>query len=404
MVLSGPLFFCFIIYVKSLLFNIIKSYNYDIIMIVGDKMKVIISAGGTGGHIYPALAIANKIKEKDKNSEILYIGTSNRMEKDIVPKAGYKFIGINVDGFHRKISLKNIRSAFLFLNGINKCKKIIKKFKPDIVIGVGGYVSAPVVYSAHKLGVKCCIHEQNSSFGITNKFASSFVDKIFVSFKSTINKVEDSSKVIYTGNPCGENAILSNSANKEDYGLTPSKKLVLIVMGSLGSKTISEKMMRILTLFNNKDYEVMYVTGKNYYESFKKKKYTNNIKIVPYIDNMVCLLKKTDVLVTRAGASTLSEISSLNIPSILIPSPYVTENHQFKNAMDLVSSDAALMLEEKDLEGDELLRLVEKLLNDKLYVNRLKKNLKAFEAINGASIIYEEIVKLLGENKDERNN
>lgn len=363
-------------------------------------MKVILSAGGTGGHIYPALAIANKIKEKDKNAQILYVGTSNRMEKDIVPKAGYKFVGIKTDGFHRKLSIKNIRSAFLFISGISKCKKIIKKFKPDVVIGVGGYVSAPVIYAAHKLKVKCCIHEQNSSFGITNKFASNFADKVFVSFKSTINKVEDKSKVVYTGNPCGESAILAKSANKGDYNLTPSKKLVLIVMGSLGSKTINEKMMKMLTLFNNKNYEVMYVTGKNYYDLFKKIKYTNNIKIVPYVDNMVSLLKRTDVLVTRAGASTLSEISSLNIPSILIPSPYVSENHQFKNAMDLVSNDAAMILEEKDLKGDELLRMVEKLLNDKLYVNKLKRNLKAFEATNAASIIYDEIVKLLGDNNE----
>lgn len=363
-------------------------------------MRVIISAGGTGGHIYPALAIANKIKEKAKNAEILYIGTSNRMEKDIVPKAGFKFIGIKIDGLHRKLSLKNIRSAFLFVNGIHKCKKIIKKFNPDVVIGVGGYVSAPVIYAAHKLGIKCCIHEQNSSFGVTNKFASNFADKVFVSFKSTIDKVDDPSKVIYTGNPCGESAVLAKKADKETYGLTKSKKLVLIVMGSLGSKTISEKMMKMLTLFNNKDYEVMFVTGKKYYDDFKKVKYTSNIKIVPYVDNMVCLLKETDVLVSRAGASTLSEISSLNVPSILIPSPYVTENHQFKNAMDLVSKEAAMILEEKDLKGDTLLRMVEKLLNDMVYVNKLKRNLKSFEATSGATKIYEEIVSLLGENNE----
>lgn len=357
-------------------------------------MKVIISAGGTGGHIYPALAIANKIKEKDKNAEILYIGTTKRMEKDIVPKADYKYVGVNVEGLKRSISPKNIKSMFLFVNAISKCKKIIKKFKPDVVIGVGGYVSAPVIYAASRLGVKCCIHEQNSVFGMTNKFASSFADKIFVSFKSTIDKIEDKCKVIYTGNPCSEKAINEPVALKEEYGLTPSKKLVLIVMGSLGSKTINDKMKNMLTLFNNKTYEVMFVTGKDYYNEYKDNKYTSNIKIVPYIDNMVRLLKKTDVLVSRAGASTLSEIASLNVPSILIPSPYVTENHQYKNAMDLVSKDAALLIEEKDLEGDILLRNVEKLLNDKLYNNKLKKNLKSFEVKDSASKIYDEIVKL----------
>ena len=366
-------------------------------------MRVIISAGGTGGHIYPALAILNKIKEKDKSAEILYIGTDNRMEKDIVPKAGYKFIGIKNDGFYRKLSLKNFRSAYLFMTGVIKCKKIIKKFKPDVVIGVGGYVSAPVIYAAHKLKIKCCIHEQNSIFGITNKFASSFADKVFISFKSTEKYIKDKSKVIYTGNPCAENALGIKAKDKKEFGLTPDKKLVLIVMGSLGSKTITDKMKDMLTLFNNKDYELLYVTGKNYYKEFQKNKYTNNIKIVPYINNMTALLKKVDVLVSRAGASTLSEISALNVPSILIPSPYVTENHQYKNAMDLVSHDAAMILEEKELIGDTLLRMVEKLLNDRLYVNKLKKNLKAFEVNNASSIIYDEIVKLVGDNNEGNN-
>ena len=300
-------------------------------------MRVIISAGGTGGHIYPALAIAKKIKEKDKTAEILYIGTTNRMEKDIVPKEGFDYVGINVEGLRRSLSPKNIKSMFLFINAISKCKKIIKKFKPDIVIGVGGYVSAPVIYAAHKLGVKCCIHEQNSILGITNKFASNFADKIFVSFKSSIDSIEDKSKVIYTGNPCSENAIKIEPAKKKEYGLSDNKRLVLIVMGSLGSKTVNEKMKQMLTLYNNKDYEVVFVTGKNYYDEYKNNKYTNNIKIVPYIDNMTRLLKKTDCLISRAGATTLSEIASLCVPSILIPSPYVTENHQYKNATDLVN-------------------------------------------------------------------
>lgn len=365
-------------------------------------MKVIISAGGTGGHIYPALAIANKIKEKDKSSEILYIGTSNRMEKDIVPKAGFKFVGIKVEGLRRSLNPRNIKSLYLFLSAILKCKKIIKKFKPDVVIGVGGYVCAPVVYAAHKLGVKCCIHEQNSSFGITNKFASNFADKVFVSFKSLEEKMNDK-KYVYTGNPCSENALKMEPIKKEEFGLTPLKKLVLIVMGSLGSKTINDRMKNMLTLFNNKDYEVMFVTGKNYFDSYKNANYTKNIKIVPYVNDMPRLLKKTDVLVSRAGASTLSEIATLNVASILIPSPYVTENHQYKNAMDLVSANAALILEEKDLQGDKLLRMVEKLLNDKVFTKKIKTNLRKFEVKNSSSKIYDEIVKLVGI-KNERDN
>lgn len=365
-------------------------------------MRIIIAAGGTGGHIYPALAVAKKIKQKDASCSILYIGTTNRMEKDIVPEQGFDYVGVNVSGIKRSLSLKNIKSVFLFLTAIRKCKKIISDFKPDVVVTFGGYVSAPVIYAAHKLGVKCCIHEQNSVFGITNKFACKYADKIFVSFKSLEEKM-NSKKVVYTGNPCGEDAYLAKPANKKDFGLTDGKKLVLIVMGSLGSKTVSDKMKRMLTLFNNKEYEVVYVTGKNYYNDFKKMKYTSNVKIVSYVNNMTSLLKKTDCLVSRAGASTLSEIAALNVATILVPSPYVTENHQYKNAMDLVSKNAALILEERNLEGDALLRLVEKVLNDRLFTKNLKANLKSFSVRNSASIIYDEIIKLKGD-KNEGNN
>ncbi|MEG2351282.1 MAG: undecaprenyldiphospho-muramoylpentapeptide beta-N-acetylglucosaminyltransferase [Bacilli bacterium] len=366
-------------------------------------MRVIISAGGTGGHIYPALAIINKIKEKDKNAKILYIGTTDRMEKDIIPKMGIDYIGIKIDGLHRKLSLKNVRSAFLLGTGILKCKQIIKKFNPDVVIGVGGYVTAPVIYAAKKMGIKCCLHEQNSTFGMTNRFLEKYADKIFVSFKSSLEQVKDKSKAIYTGNPCSESALKSPLISKEKFGLSLNKKLVLIVMGSLGSNTIGNKMKQMLTLFNNKDYEVMFVTGKKYFDEYKTIKYTNNIKIVPYLENMTSLLKNTDVLVSRAGASTLSEISSLNVASILIPSPYVTENHQLKNALDLVGKKAADLLEEKDLEGDILLRMVEKILDDQLYSKKMKDNLRTFEVKNSASMIYDEIKFLVGD-KNGRSN
>lgn len=360
-------------------------------------MRIIISAGGTGGHIYPALAVAKTFRKMDKDCEILYIGTSNRMEKDIVPKEGFKFTGLNVAGLYRKLSLKNVKSMYLFLKAIKKSKRIIKDFKPDAVISFGGYVTAPVMYAAHKLGIKTFAHEQNSTFGVTNKFVSNFANNVFVSFKSSIDKLDSSikEKCIYTGNPCSDAAKDVIAAKKEEFGLTPSKKLVLIVMGSLGSKTVNEKMKKMLTLFNNKDYEVMFVTGKNYYDEYKNLKYTKNIKIVPYIDNMVRLLKKTDCFISRAGASTLSEICALKVPSILIPSPYVTENHQYKNAMDLVSKDAALILEEKDLQGDSLLRMSEKILNDRIFSNKLKKNLEAFKTDNASLMIYNAVKKMV---------
>ena len=363
-------------------------------------MRVIISAGGTGGHIYPALAVAKVIKEKDKDAEILYIGTSNRMEKDIVPKENIKFIGIKSQGLKRKLTLDNIKSGYLFLRAIGKCKKIIKDFKPDAVITFGGYVTAPVVYAAHKLKVKCFIHEQNSMLGVTNKFASKFADKIFISFESLRGSIEDKNKVVFTGNPCSYQAKMAPSCDKKEFNLDPSKKLVLIVMGSLGSKTINEKMKKLLELYNNKDYEVMFVTGKNYYDSYKDNNYSKNIKIVPYIDNMVRLLKKTDVLISRAGASTLSEISAVKVPSILIPSPYVTENHQYKNAMDLVNHDAALIIEEKNLEGDLLLRYTEKLLYDRMLTNKIKRNLSDFYVDNSSLKIYDEIKKIVGDKNE----
>lgn len=364
-------------------------------------MRIIISAGGTGGHIYPALAVAKTFIKKDKNNEILYIGTKNRMEKDIVPKEGFNFIGLNVTGLYRKLSLKNIKSMYLFLNAIKKSKKIIKDFKPDVVISFGGYVTAPVMYAAHKLGIKTFAHEQNSTFGVTNKFVSNFADKIFVSFESSVNNLDSSikKKCIFSGNPSADNIASEIPYKKEEFNLDPTKKLVLIVMGSLGSKTINDKMKSMLTLFNNKEYEILFVTGKDYYDEYKNLKYTKNIKIVPYIDNMVRLLKKVDCFVSRAGASTLSEICALKVPSILIPSPYVTENHQYKNALDLVNKDAALILQEKDLEGDILLRMVEKVLNDKLYSNKLKKNLESFKTGNASNVIYDEIVKMVKNNE-----
>jgi len=218
-----------------------------------------------------------------------------------------------------------------------------------------------------------------------------------VSFESSKKYIEDKSKVIYTGNPCSEDAVKTEPAKKSEFGLSDKKKLVLIVMGSLGSKTVNEKMKKMLELYNNKPYEVMFVTGKNYYDEYKNGKYTSNIKIVPYIDNMTRLLKKTDCLISRAGATTLSEIASLCVPSILIPSPYVTENHQYKNAMDLVSKEAALIIEEKDLEGDVLLRKTEKILDDRVFTNNLKKNLKSFQVLDSGERIYSEITKLIGD-------
>lgn len=357
-------------------------------------MKVIISAGGTGGHIYPALAILNKIKEKEPNSEFLYIGTHDRMEKDIIPGLGIPFKTIEIYGFYRKKLYRNFKTISCFIKGYNKCKKIIKEFNPDIVIGVGGYVTGPVIYAASKLGYPTFIHEQNSIPGKCNNFLSSHASLIGVSFESSIKDFPEY-KTIYTGNPCSEDAIKKPAIEKSKFGLSENKKLVLIVMGSLGSSKINDFFKDSIALFNQKDYEVLYVTGKGSYDQFKNLKVPKNVKIVPYIDNMTRIMKKTDVMVSRAGASTLSEITALNIPSILIPSPYVPDNHQFKNAMDLVKNDSAIILEESSLKGDILVRTIDLLISDEKKMQKMRFNLKKSSVPNSATLIYDSIRKLI---------
>ena len=351
-------------------------------------MRVIISAGGTGGHIYPAIAIINEIKEKEPQSEILYIGTSDRMEKDLIPELGIEYKEIEISGLKRKITLDNIKVLCKFLKARERCKKIIKEFDPDIVIGTGGYVTGPVIWAAKKLGKKTFIHEQNSVVGLSNKYLTRYANKIGVSFSSTIKNFPKD-KVVLTGNPCSQSAINMKKANKEEYGLTKNKKLVLIVMGSLGSKTINDKIVSFLNEFNNKEYEVLFVTGNSYYEKVKNLKTPDNVKIKPFIYEMPSLMKATDLIVTRAGASTMSEITALGIPAIFVPSPYVTNNHQYKNAMDLVSKDAALIIEEKDFEKEKLINLIDKTLSNKEEYQNIKNNLKKLSIKDSGERIYE---------------
>lgn len=359
-------------------------------------MRVVISAGGSGGHIYPALSIINKIKEKEPNSEFLYIGTHNRMEKDIIPKYNIPFETIEIYGLNRKNPFKNFKVIKCFFKARKKCKKLIKDFNPDVVIGVGGYVTGPVLYSAHKLGYKTFIHEQNSFPGKANNFISNFADKIAVSFRSSIKNFPEY-KTVFTGNPCSENAINVEPANKKEFNLSDNKKLVLFVMGSLGSSKVNEFLLKTMSLFNNKDYEILFVTGTSSYDEIKNNKFPSNVHVVPYIENMTRIMKKTDIIVSRAGASTLSEIMSLQVPSILIPSPYVAENHQFKNAMDLINNNAALMIEEKDLKGDILVRTIDELINDDKKIKEMKKNLKDMSINDSATKIYNELKLLVGD-------
>ena len=357
-------------------------------------MKVVITAGGTGGHIYPALSIIKKLKERNKDLDVLYIGTTDRMEAKLVPSKNIKYEGIKMIGLDRKNPFKNIYVLYCFFKAVKKAKKILKEFNPDIVLGVGGYITLPVLYAAHILGIKTAIHEQNSIPGLSNKLISNFADKIFVSLPGS-EEFFDKKKTIFTGNPRSEEIKDVKKEPKGTYGFKNNKKLVIIVMGSLGSTTINNAMKDILVSFKDKDYEVLYITGEAYYEEFKKLKLSDNVKIYSKREDLIQIMKQADLIVSRAGATIISEITGLGISSILIPSPYVTNNHQYKNALDLAKNDACVLLEEKDFNKDSLLSTIDSVLNDKEKMIVLKTNSRKLANTNSATMICEEIEKLV---------
>lgn len=357
-------------------------------------MKVVITAGGTGGHIFPALALISKLKEKNKNVEILYIGTTNRMEKDIIPKEGIPYIGIEMKGLNRKNIFKNIDVMKTYLKAVSKAKAELTKFKPDIVIGFGGYISAPVIYAAHKLKIKTIIHEQNSIPGVSNKFLSRYVDKVLVSFKESIKDFPND-KTIYTGNPRSEQIKDIEKIDKTTLGFKKDKALIIIVMGSLGSLTMTKKLKETLPLFKNKDYQVLLITGKDYYDEYKDIKLSSNVKLVPFYNNLLGLMKDADLIVTRSGASTIAEITSIGLPAIMVPSPYVTNNHQYVNAKSLEDDGACIILKEEDFDKNSLVNLLDKTINDKKKLNSMRNALLKRGVTDSATRIYEEIIKLV---------
>lgn len=358
-------------------------------------MKVAITAGGTGGHIFPALAIINKIKSHDKNSEFLYFGTTDRMEKDIIPERGIPYIAIPMKGLNRKQVWKNVTVLKIYLQAIKKAETELKKFKPDIVIGVGGYITAPVLVAANRLGIKTLIHEQNSIPGVSNKLLSRFVNKICISFKES-EKYFPKAKTIYTGNPRSEEILLMEKGEREDFGFNHKSKFIILVMGSLGSLTMTLKMKELIPAFANKNYQVLVVTGKGYYDDYKDVKTPANVKIVPFYDAKY--MKDADLLITRSGASTIAEVTALLLPSIMIPSPYVTHNHQFKNAKALEDKKACKILEEKDFDKTTLLPLIDDCFQKEVY-NEMRENLQEFSCPNSAEAIYKEVEKLVRNEK-----
>ncbi len=358
-------------------------------------MKVIVVAGGTGGHIYPAIAIINKIREKEPESEILYIGTSDRMEKDIIPQMGIEFIGLEMSGLNRKNIFSNFSVLKKFKVAVKKSREIIREFKPDVVIGAGGYITAPVLYAAHKENIPILIHEQNSIPGISNKFIGNFADKICVSLPNSLH-LFPKSKVIYTGNPRSEEIIKIEKLSKKKLGFVENKKLVIIVMGSLGSTTMTLKIKELIPGFHEKSYQVLIITGKKYYDEYKDIDVSSNIKIVPFMDNLIGLMKDSDLIVSRAGASTIAEITAIGLPAILVPSPYVTNNHQYKNAKELEDAGACVIVMEEDFSKERIIREIDKLFDHKEQYDKMIQNSKNLGVADSATRIYDEIRKIIG--------
>ena len=351
-------------------------------------MKAIITAGGTGGHIYPAIAVIEKLKA-NKDS-FLYIGTTNRMESNIIPSLGYEYVGLEIYGMSKNIK-RNFKNISLIYKAYKKALKTIKEYKPDVVIGFGGYVTFPVLMAAHKLKIPTMIHEQNFIPGKTNKLLGKFCDKVFVSFKDS-EKYFEGEKVVYSSNPAGERALKIRKNDKTKLGFKNNKKLIIIVMGSLGSSAINNKLYDFLQTFNSKDKEVLFITGRSFYKKIDKTKLSKNVKTIEYYNNLPGLMKDADLIISRAGASTISEIEALEIPSILIPSPYVANNHQAFNAMDFKKRGIAYVLEEKDLNTESITKLINDVLDNEKNYKKLKENLKKNKVLNGADIIYKEMI------------
>jgi len=338
-------------------------------------MKILLTGGGTGGHIYPALAIGQYLKQQDSSTELLYIGTDKGMESKIVPKAGIPFESIEITGFKRKLSYDNVRTVIRFLQGVSRSKQLIKQFQPDVVVGTGGYVCGPVVYAAARLGVPTFIHEQNAIPGLTNKFLTRFVSHVGVSFEDSLAAFAKAKQVSFTGNPCASQVLEAiPGRGRASLELGPNQRYALIVGGSRGAKALNEAVIAMAEeeeqLQKLKQFVIVFATGDTYYEGTHERLrstaayQSGAIKLLPYINNMAEVLTDASIVVSRSGASSLAEITALGKPSILIPSPNVTNNHQEANARSLESVGAAEIILERELSGSSLIDRMSALLLD----------------------------------------
>ena len=366
-------------------------------------MKVIIAAAGTAGHINPGIAIANKIKEEEKDSEIIFLGTTRGLENDLVPKAGYKLRTIDAYGLSKEISITNLKKMIKTIKGVGEAKKIVKQFKPDIVIGAGGYICGAATLAANKYKVPVVLHESNAFPGKAVKMLAKKVDKILISFRDAENRIPNANKIIYTGTPVKihkkEYTINEKSEIINKNGLTELKPIVLIFGGSQGAQKINEAVIGILKEKLNKNYQIIWATGPKQYEIIKEElnkselniENIENAKILPYIYNMEEIMNISNVIVARSGAMTIAEISNVGKPSILIPLPNVSQDHQLYNAKVLENVGAAQIILNSELTQNNLNNAINSIVTDTTKMNTMSENALKEAAYNVQDKIYREI-------------
>lgn len=362
--------------------------------------KVIISGGGTGGHIFPAIAIADALKKRFPQAEILFIGAKNRMEMDRVPKAGYPIEGLWISGFKRELSLDNLSFPFKLISSMINARKILKRFKPDVVIGVGGFASGPTMKTAASMKIPIVIQEQNSYPGITNKIVAKQAAKICVAYDN-MDKWFPKDRIVLTGNPLRNNIVPMNDRRDEGikyFDLNPDKKTILLVGGSQGALGINKGISAQLSSFKNNDYQLIWQTGNHYYDKAMQEVQENGlqdrIKCTVFIDRMDLAYAAADVVISRAGAMSISELSLLNKAVVFVPLPTAAEDHQTKNAMRLVDANAAMMVRNDSTEK-ELLPTVFDLLENVERQNEMKDNIAKFAKPNAANDIVDQIEMIL---------
>ncbi len=361
---------------------------------MGDVKKIIISGGGTGGHIYPAIAIANELKRRYPDAQFLFVGAQDKMEMEKVPQAGYEIKGLWIAGLQRNLSLKNMMFPLKLINSLRRARKIIRNFKPDVVVGTGGFASGPMLHVAAKRGIPTLIQEQNSYAGITNKLLSKKAQRICVAYEG-LEKYFPREKIIYTGNPVRQDLLTIASKREEAiayFGLQKNKKTLLVLGGSLGARAINELVSQHLNELLAGGLQIVWQTGKFYIEEYKKNDVLEGVQTHAYLSKMDLAYAAADIIVSRAGASSVSELCIVGKPVLFIPSPNVAEDHQTKNALAIVNKQAALMM--KEVERGTFVQKINFLLTSESEAETMSKNIKALAKPNATEKIVEEIEKI----------